>query len=75
VKFARVHPERVMRCATRPGTVSALPEASTTKDAPERAGLVLAALILVAGVANLNLSVANVALPDIGRHFAMSARS
>jgi hypothetical protein len=53
VKFARVHPERVMRCATAPGTVSALPEPSTTKDAPERAGLVLAALILVAGVANL----------------------
>ena len=41
-------------------------------DAPERAGLVLAALILVAGVANLNLSVANVALPDIGRHFDSS---
>ena len=29
----------------------------------------LAALIVVAGVANLNLSVANVALPDIGKHF------
>jgi MFS family permease len=41
-------------------------------DAPPRAGLVLAALILVAGVANLNLSVANVALPDIGRHFDSS---
>jgi hypothetical protein len=35
--------------------------------APQRAGLVLISLILVAGVANLNLSVANVALPDIGR--------
>lgn len=34
---------------------------------PERASLVLAALILVAAVANLNLAVANVALPDIGR--------
>jgi len=34
--------------------------------------MVLAALILVAGVANLNLSVANVALPDIGRHFDAS---
>ena len=32
----------------------------------------LVALILVAGVANLNLSVANVALPDIGRHFDSS---
>ena len=40
--------------------------------APERAGLVLLALILVAGVANLNLSVANVALPDIGKHFDSS---
>ena len=34
---------------------------------PKRAGLVLAALILVAAVANLNLSVANVALPYIGK--------
>ena len=39
---------------------------------PERAGLVLAALILVAAVANLNLSVANVALPDIGESFDSS---
>jgi len=37
--------------------------------APERAGWVLASLILVAAVANLNLAVANVALPDIGKHF------
>ncbi|HEV7562157.1 MAG TPA: MFS transporter [Solirubrobacterales bacterium] len=37
--------------------------------APKRAGLVLATLILVAGVANLNLAVANVALPDIGKAF------
>ncbi|MFT4049268.1 MAG: MFS transporter [Solirubrobacterales bacterium] len=34
---------------------------------PEKSGLVLAALILVAAVANLNLAVANVALPDIGK--------
>jgi EmrB/QacA subfamily drug resistance transporter len=40
--------------------------------APARAGLVLTALIIVAGVANLNLSVANVALPDIGKHFDSS---
>ena len=39
---------------------------------PDRAGLVLVALILVAGVANLNLSVANVALPDIGEAFDSS---
>ena len=40
--------------------------------APDRAGLVLVALILVAAVANLNLSVANVALPSIGQHFDSS---
>jgi MFS transporter, DHA2 family, multidrug resistance protein len=40
--------------------------------APERAGLVLMSLILVAGVANLNLSVANVALPSIGKAFDSS---
>jgi DHA2 family multidrug resistance protein-like MFS transporter len=39
---------------------------------PRRAGLVLAALILVAAVANLNLAVANVALPDIGKAFGSS---
>ena len=37
---------------------------------PKRAGAVLATLILVAGVANLNLAVANVALPDIGKAFS-----
>ena len=42
------------------------PEAST---APPRGGLALAALILVAMVANLNLAVANVALPSIGKAF------
>jgi MFS family permease len=46
--------------------VAVPPEAGT---APRRAGLVLTALILVAAVANLNLSVANVALPAIGRDF------
>ncbi|HET7510028.1 MAG TPA: MFS transporter [Solirubrobacterales bacterium] len=40
--------------------------------APKRAGLVLASLILVAAVANLNLAVANVALPDIGKAFDAS---
>jgi MFS family permease len=40
--------------------------------APSRAGLVLATLIIVAAVANLNLAVANVALPDIGRAFDAS---
>src|SRR3954453_22185033 len=41
----------------------------TRSDGPPRGRLVLAALILVAAVANLNLSVANVALPSIGQHF------
>src|SRR3954462_8092126 len=49
-----------------------LPTVPSSREAPDRAGLVLLALILVAGVANLNLSVANVALPDIGRHFDSS---
>jgi DHA2 family multidrug resistance protein-like MFS transporter len=40
--------------------------------APARAGLVLATLILVAAVANLNLAVANVALPSIGAAFDSS---
>ena len=39
---------------------------------PARAPLVLTALILVAAVANLNLAVANVALPDIGKAFDAS---
>jgi EmrB/QacA subfamily drug resistance transporter len=40
--------------------------------APNRQGLVLGTLILVAAVANLNLAVANVALPDIGNAFDAS---
>src|SRR5213592_267623 len=45
---------------------------AASAEAPQRAGLVLGALILVAAVANLNLSVANVALPDIGESFDSS---
>jgi MFS family permease len=45
---------------------------ATPAQAPERATLVLATLIIVAAVANLNLAVANVALPDIGRAFDSS---
>jgi len=41
-------------------------------ESPDRAGLVLVSLILVAAVANLNLSVANVALPDIAKDFDSS---
>jgi hypothetical protein len=50
-----------------------MPESnSNTGTKPERAGAVLGVLILVAAVANLNLSVANVALPDIGKAFDAS---
>jgi DHA2 family multidrug resistance protein-like MFS transporter len=42
---------------------------TATSSAPARAGIVLASLILVAAVANLNLAVANVALPDIAKEF------
>jgi len=42
---------------------------------PKNAVWVLATLILVAGVANLNLAVANVALPDIGQAFDASQTS
>jgi DHA2 family multidrug resistance protein-like MFS transporter len=45
------------------------PRAEPPGRRPERAGLVLATLILVAAVANLNLAVANVALPDIAEAF------
>lgn len=41
--------------------------AAELSTAPDRAPVVLITLILVAAVANLNLSVANVALPEIGR--------
>src|SRR6187549_4195603 len=47
-------------------------EAVEASTAPDRAPLVLLALILVAAVANLNLAVANVALPDIGKAFTAS---
>ena len=47
-------------------------EATSTGTAPKNARLVLISLILVAAVANLNLSVANVALPDIGESFDSS---
>jgi EmrB/QacA subfamily drug resistance transporter len=51
-------------------TGAAAPQAAAHE--PDRAKLVLLALIVVAGVANLNLSVANVALPDIGEAFDSS---
>jgi MFS transporter, DHA2 family, multidrug resistance protein len=45
---------------------------TTTGGAPPNAKIVLGSLILVAAVANLNLSVANVALPSIGESFDSS---
>src|SRR5690348_6584389 len=59
---------------TEPSSVAPMASADAArKEAlPGRAGLVLVTLILVAAVANLNLSVANVALPSIGAHFDSS---
>ncbi len=57
---------------------TATPEAGGQAEAgtaPERAKPVLFALILVAAVANLNLAVANVALPSIGLAFNASQTS
>jgi len=51
------------------------PIAADASTAPDKANLVLVALILVAAVANLNLAVANVALPDIGKAFGASQTS
>ena len=42
---------------------------SSPSTGPAKGGLVLTALVLGATVCNLNLSVANIALPDIGRTF------
>ena len=53
-----------------PGATAA--PAPVPSGAPDRAQLVLLTLILVAAVANLNLAVANVALPDIGKAFDAS---
>jgi EmrB/QacA subfamily drug resistance transporter len=55
-----------------PTTTTPNPPATTTGGGPENGQLVLLSLILVAAVANLNLSVANVALPDIGKAFDAS---
>src|SRR5216683_1216159 len=47
----------------------------STSTGPERGGIILTSLMLVAAVANLNLAVANVALPTIGRAFDASQTS
>ncbi|MFE6912074.1 MFS transporter [Streptomyces erythrochromogenes] len=53
-------------------STSGAPRTDVPREAPARASLVLASLIIVAAVANLNLSVANVALPAIGKAFDSS---
>jgi EmrB/QacA subfamily drug resistance transporter len=61
--------------AQHPGVAATADGAAASQDvshSPDRQGLVLLALILVAAVANLNLAVANVALPDIGKAFDAS---
>jgi MFS transporter, DHA2 family, multidrug resistance protein len=50
----------------------AQPSGAGSSTGPERGQIILTSLILVAAVANLNLAVANVALPDIGEAFDAS---
>ena len=54
------------------GTRAAQAAPSETESGPANGSTVLVSLILVAAVANLNLSVANVALPSIGQSFDAS---
>ena len=62
-----------MTAASEPGARAVAKDVDG--EGPERAGLVLVALILAAAVANLNLAVANVALPSIGEAFDSSQTS
>lgn len=57
------------------GQRNAILNSVTANPVPARATVILATLIAVAGVSNLNLSVANVALPSIGRAFDASQTS
>src|SRR5262249_28604042 len=66
-----VTPAASVSGAVRPASGDVVPSLAPSS-APARSGLVLVALIAVAAVANLNLSVANVALPSIGRAFNSS---
>jgi len=61
-----------MTAATNSSSGPPAATAAAASEAPANAGIVLVSLILVAAVANLNLSVANVALPDIGKSFDSS---
>src|SRR5262245_65623564 len=55
-----------------PATAAASEADRPAEGGPANGGIVLASLIIVAAVANLNLSVANVALPSIGLAFDAS---
>jgi len=50
----------------------ATPKDDASVGTPEKAGIILATLIIVAAVANLPLAMANVALPSIGQAFGAS---
>src|SRR6476659_7063050 len=65
-------PSQTRSTAPSRSTVAPGRQQAEESSAPARGGLVLMALIGVAAVANLNLSVANVALPSIGRAFNSS---
>jgi MFS transporter, DHA2 family, multidrug resistance protein len=64
---ANQRPPTLASDAVQAGAANTEPSTS-----PQNSRAVLAALIAVAAVANLNLSVANVALPDIGKAFDAS---
>jgi hypothetical protein len=66
----RAHPKRGVDVSEAAGGAAGSDVAGAS--APARAGLVLISLILVAAVANLNLAVANVALPSIAKEFDSS---
>ena len=67
-----VHTAAHLGDAVRMGQMSELDTNAPATGVPELAVPILATLILVAAVANLNLAVANVALPDIGKAFDAS---
>src|SRR4249919_2477846 len=48
------------------------PADSVPSTAPEKAGIILTTLIIVAAVANMPMAMANVALPSIGAYFDAS---
>src|SRR5687767_15418797 len=54
---------------TESSAASAAPSTEPAPSGPANGGMVLVSLILVAAVANLNLAVANVALPSIAVAF------